>query len=173
MRARILLLAGAPGAARRLRLGIPALAVLAALGVMLLLSGCATGAAEPGSVNPGATLAAALPTEPPPATPISPTSTPPATAIPPTSTPTAILPTSTPPATAIPPTSTPPPTYTPRPRPTYTPRPAPTRAGEGESESEGERQPAAPFRAHLLDGSELALSDTFGTPTLLAFWAPW
>ena len=164
MRARILLLAGASGAARRLRLGIPALAVLAALGVMLLLSGCATGAAEPGSVNPGATLAAALPTEPPPATPIPPTSTPPATAIPPTS---------TPPPTAIPPTSTPPPTYTPRPRPTYTPRPAPTRAGEGESEGEGERQPAAPFRAHLLDGSELALSDTFGTPTLLAFWAPW
>ena len=82
MRARILLLAGASGAARRLRLGIPALAVLAALGVMLLLSGCATGAAEPGSVNPGATLGAALPTEPPPATPIPPTSTPPATADP-------------------------------------------------------------------------------------------
>ena len=66
------------------------------------------------------------------------------------------------------PTDTPaPPTYTPRPRPTYTPRPAPTQAGDGE------RAAATPFRAELLDGTEITLSDTIGAPTLLAFWAPW
>ena len=60
-----------------------------------------------------------------------------------------------------------PPTYTPRPLPTYTPRPVPVPAGERE------RTDAIPFQAQSLDGSELVLSDTFGTPTLLAFWAPW
>lgn len=61
----------------------------------------------------------------------------------------------------------PPPTYTPRPPPTYTPRPAPT------PESDGERTVAIPFQAELLDGSKITLSDTFGSPTLLAFWAHW
>ena len=60
-----------------------------------------------------------------------------------------------------------PPTYTPRPLPTYTPRPIPLPGGEGE------RSDAAPFQAQTLDGTELVLTDTFGTPTLLAFWAPW
>ena len=69
---------------------------------------------------------------------------------------------------AVVPTDTPaPPIYTPRPRPTYTPRPVPTREGDGE------RTAATPFQAKLLDGTEITLSDTFGTPTLLAFWAPW
>ena len=52
-------------------------------------------------------------------------------------------------------------------RPTYTPRPPPTQPGSGE------RQPAILFQAQMLDGSEVSLPDTFGTPTLLAFWAPW
>ena len=30
-----------------------------------------------------------------------------------------------------------------------------------------------PFQARLLDGRQLSLSETAGTPTLLAFWAPW
>lgn len=70
--------------------------------------------------------------------------------------------------TPVPPTETPVlPTYTPRPLPTYTPRPAPVPAGERE------RADAIPFQAQSLDGTEVVLSDTFGTPTLLAFWAPW
>ena len=63
------------------------------------------------------------------------------------------------------------PTYTPRARPTYTPHPTPTRgalAGDGRG-----REAATPFAAYLLDGSQLALADTLGAPTLLAFWAPW
>ena len=63
------------------------------------------------------------------------------------------------------------PTYTPRARPTYTPHPTPTRrATAGEA---GGREAATPFAAYLLDGSQLALADTLGSPTLLAFWAPW
>ena len=67
-----------------------------------------------------------------------------------------VLPTDTPPA----------PIHTPA-RPTYTPRPAPTRLGEGE------RQSAPAFQAVTLDGTSVYLEDTLGTPTLLAFWAPW
>ena len=58
------------------------------------------------------------------------------------------------------------PTDTPA-RPTYTPRPVPTRLGEGE------RQPAPAFQAVTLDGTSVYLEDLRGTPTLLAFWAPW
>ena len=77
---------------------------------------------------------------------------------------TAVSPTNDPAA----PINTPvPPTYTPRPLPTYTPRPVPIPAGEGE------RTQAIPFQAQSLDGAEVNLPDTFGTPTLLAFWAPW
>lgn len=81
-----------------------------------------------------------------------------------------LLPTSAPASrsdTAIPPTDTLEPTYTPRPLPTYTPRPVPLPAGERE------RAAAVPFQAQTLDGSMLSLPDTYGTPTLLAFWAPW
>ena len=152
MRARTLLSTGASGVAGRRWLD--ALAALAAL-VVLLLSGCATTAGEPAGIDHAATVSALLPTqhptEPPSATALAATAIPPAGAA----------------MAATPPTIPPPPTYTPRPRPTYTPRPAPTR------ESEGGRQPAENFRARLLDGSELELSDTLGTPTLLAFWAPW
>ena len=79
--------------------------------------------------------------------------------LPPAATATAILPTDTPAPTA---TSAPTPA-----RPTYTPRPAPTRLGDGE------RTPAPSFQALTLDGSAVYLEDTLGTPTLLAFWAPW
>ena len=64
------------------------------------------------------------------------------------------------------PVFTPMPTLTPA-RPTYTPRPAPTRLGDGE------RQAAPAFQAVTLDGSAVYLEDLLGTPTLLAFWAPW
>ena len=84
------------------------------------------------------------------------------TAVPPTLDPAAPV------NTPVPATDTPaPPTYTPRPLPTYTPRPVPLPAGERE------RTQAIPFQAQSIDGSEVNLPDTFGTPTLLAFWAPW
>ena len=77
-------------------------------------------------------------------------------------------PSASPTDTPVPAAETPtPPTYTPRPLPTYTPRPVPLPAGETE------RSQAVPFQAQTLDGSVLTLSDTLGTPTLLAFWAPW
>ena len=82
----------------------------------------------------------------------------------------ALLPTAEPtdpPTATTTPIPTAAPTDTPRPQPTYTPRPAPTQEGDGE------RRAAIPFQAELLDGTEIALADTFGTPTLLAFWAPW
>ena len=64
------------------------------------------------------------------------------------------------------------PVFTPMPtpaRPTYTPRPAPTRLGDADAE-----RPAAPaFQAVTLDGTAVYLEDLRGTPTLLAFWAPW
>lgn len=69
--------------------------------------------------------------------------------------------------TPVPLTDTPAPTYTPRPQPTYTPWPTPTRA------TTEDRQPAIPFNAQTLDGSEFSLPESFGSPTLLAFWAPW
>lgn len=53
------------------------------------------------------------------------------------------------------------------PPPTYTRRPSPTKP------SAGERAPSIPFQARTLDGSTFELSQTFGTPTLIAFWAPW
>lgn len=71
--------------------------------------------------------------------------------------------TDTPASVANPPS----PTYTPRPLPTYTPRPTPPPA------EASDRSRATPFHAMTLDGSELNLADTYGTPTLLAFWAPW
>ena len=76
-------------------------------------------------------------------------------------------PTVPPTATSTPPTDTPAPTYTPRPRPSYTPWPTPTRA------TTENRQPAIPFNAQMLDGSEFSLPDSYGSPTLLAFFAPW
>ena len=83
----------------------------------------------------------------------------------------ALLPTAEPTAppapTSVPPTDTPAPTFTPRPRPTYTPRPTPTKA------TAENRQPAITFNAPTLDGSEFSLQDGFGSPTLLAFFAPW
>ena len=99
------------------------------------------------------------------APPVSPT----AAAVAPTEAPAAPANTSLQPTdTPAPPAETPaPPTFTPRPLPTYTPRPVPLPAGERE------RGDATPFQAQTLDGSEIVLSDTFGTPTLLAFWAPW
>lgn len=70
--------------------------------------------------------------------------------------------------TAVSATDPPPaPTYTPRPLPTYTPRPAPVPAGEGV------RSESFRFEAQTLDGSVFKLADTYGTPTLLVFWAPW
>ena len=95
-------------------------------------------------------LPTAEPTEPPPTQ----TNTPAASTTDPSP-----VPTDTPTAMA--------PTYTPRPLPTYTPRPTPPQAGDTE------RSPAVPFQAQTLDGSLLSLPDTYGTPTLLAFWAPW
>ena len=85
----------------------------------------------------------------------------------------ALLPTSeptvppTPTPTSVPPTGTPAPTFTPLPRPTYTPWPTPTKS------TAEDRQPAIPFNAQTLDGSEFSLPDAYGSPTLLAFWAPW
>ena len=70
------------------------------------------------------------------------------------------------PDTPAAPVFTPMPTLAPA-RPTYTPRPAPTRLGDGE------RQAAPAFQAVTLDGSAVYLEDLLGTPTLLAFWAPW
>ena len=120
------------------------------LAVSVIMVGCAAPIDEPESLDYEATVQLLLPTA-------EPTEPP---------TPTATL-------TPQSPTDTPSPTYTPRatpteaPRPTYTPRPAPTQVGSGE------REPSIPFQARLLDGADLALPDTVGSPTLLAFWAPW
>ena len=78
-----------------------------------------------------------------------------------------IPPTPTSTQTSAPPTDTPAPTYTPRPQPSYTPWPTPTKA------TKEDRQRATPFNAQMLDGSEFSLPDAYGSPTLLAFWAPW
>ena len=118
--------------------------VVALLAVCATLIGCNRTPAENPGGDYGATVEALLPTADPTA--------------PPAPTPT---------ATAIPPTDTPAPTYTPRPQPTYTPWPTPTKA------TTEDRQPAIPFNAQMLDGSEFSLSDSYGSPTLLAFWAPW
>ena len=118
--------------------------VIAALALCASLLGCNQTAAENPPSDYGATVEALLPTADP--------------TVPPT-------PTLAP--TPVPPADTPAPTYTPRPQPTYTPWPTPTRA------TTEERQPAKPFSAKLLDGSEFSLRDGFDSPTLLAFWAPW
>ena len=120
------------------------MAALAVIAMLAVLLGCTPSSASPtADVDHAATVEALLPTAEP--------TEPPAAADP------TVASADTPAA----------PTYTPRPRPTYTPRPAPTRAGSGE------RAAATPFQAELLDGTEITLSDTFGTPTLLAFWAHW
>ena len=121
--------------------------VVTAVAICMALTACGpTTVATPES-DYGATVEALLPTA-------EPTLPPTSTLIPPTDTPT-------------PPTDTPVPTYTLRPQPTYTPRPTPTPA------TTEERQPAIPFNAQMLDGSEFSLADGYGSPTLLAFWAPW
>ena len=131
--------------------------------VMLAIAGCAGLPASSGGAAPAtdyeATVQALLPTAPPPAT-ATPAPIPTATTMPGGA--------DTPPAPSV---ATPRPTYTPRARPTYTPHPTPTRpAPAGEVNG---REAAVPFAAYLLDGSQLALADTLGAPTLLAFWAPW
>lgn len=118
--------------------------VIAALALCAATLGCGQTPAETQAGDYGATVEALLPTADP--------------TVPPTPT---LAPTS------IPPTDTPAPTYTPRPRPTYTPWPTPTKA------TTEDRQPAIPFNARMLDGSEFSLPDAYGSPTLLAFWAPW
>ena len=122
----------------------PILISLALAALCVLLLGCAVSEPAPPATNHRATVEALLPTA-------EPTEPPNADAadIPPT------------------PADTPSPTYTPRPRPTYTPRPAPTPA------TAKQREPAIGFQAVTLDGSEIRLDDTLGSPTLLAFWAPW
>ena len=139
----------------------------AAAGVLLLAGlGCAT--PEPGAdrgVGGGppdyaATVDALAPTWEPTATPLPTATAPPTeTATPPTAQP-------QPTDTASP---TPLPTYTPRPRPTYTPHPLPD-----DGIAAAERAPGLFFEGTLLDGSEFNMEEaTLGTPTLLAFWAPW
>ncbi len=120
-----------------------------ALGVILV--GCAAPAEQSATPDYPATIQFLLPTA-------EPTEPP---------TPTA-MPTPDPSTAMSPPTDAPAPTATLR--PTYTPRPLPAPAGSSES---GEREQSIPFQARLLDGADLLLADTIGTPTLLAFWAPW
>ena len=131
--------------------------------VMLAIAGCGGSPASSGGAAPAtdydATVQALLPPAPAMAT-ATPAPIPTATAMPGAA--------DTPPAPSV---ATPRPTYTPRARPTYTPHPTPTRgalAGDGRG-----REAATPFAAYLLDGSQLALADTLGAPTLLAFWVPW
>ena len=118
--------------------------VVAALAVCVAILGCGQPPAQPAAGDYGATVEALLPTADPTAPP-TPTLAP----------------------TSAPPTDTPAPTYTPRPQPTYTPWPTPTRA------TAENRRPAIPFNAQMLDGSEFSLPEAYGSPTLLAFWAPW
>lgn len=144
-----------------------------AVGILLLAgAGCTTPAPAPmptldaGVVQPdyAATVDALAPSR------VLPTLTPTPSPPPPTDTP---LPTAT--ATLAPtPTLTPSPqpTYTPRLRPTYTPRPLPNQ-NQGGGVMAAERSPGLFFQATLLDGSRFSMEDTLGTPTLLAFWAPW
>ena len=118
--------------------------VVAALALCTAMLGCSQTPAETPAGDYGATVEALLPTADP-----------------------TVPPTLTPAPTSAPPTDTPAPTYTPRPLPTYTPWPTPTRA------TTENRQPAIPFNARTLDGSEFSLPDAYGSPTLLAFFAPW
>ena len=125
------------------------LALALALGVILV--GCAAPAAQSATPDYPATIQFLMATVEP--------------AEPPTS---AAMTTPDPPTATSPPDDTPAPTATLR--PTYTPHPRPTPAASSEP---GEREPAIPFEARRLNGADLVLSDTIGTPTLLAFWAPW
>ncbi len=125
------------------------LVLVLALGV--ILAGCASPAERSATPDYQATIQILLPTA-------EPTEPPTPTAMPTPESPTA---TSSP-------TDTPEPTATLR--PTYTPRPLPAQA---ESSGSSEREQSIPFKAPLLDGTDLVLADTIGTPTLLAFWAPW
>ena len=152
----------------------PALLGLTA-GLLLLAGiGCTTPATAPmptldaGVAPPdyAATVNALAPSR------ILPTLTPTPSPPPPTDTP---QPTATATATLAPtstPTPSPQPTYTPRLRPTYTPRPLPNQNQSG-GVMAAERSPGLFFEAILLDGSKFSMEDTLGTPTLLAFWAPW
>ena len=129
---------------------------LACCSVFLLA--CAPSSASQPAAEHSATVEILIPA----AEPTQPSAAQAATTAPPT------LAQSSPTDTAVPPTDSPePPTYTPRPAPTYTPRPVPAQAGEGE------RDQAILFQAETLDGTVIHLSDSYGTPTLLAFWAPW
>lgn len=136
----------APHAARRVnRPFLQRLVFVAvALALCAVTLGCNQTPAENPASNYGATVEALLPTADP-----------------------TVPPTPAPAPTSPPPTDTPAPTYTPRPQPTYTPWPTPTKA------TIDNRQPAIPFNAAMLDGSEFSLPDAYGSPTLLAFWAPW
>lgn len=125
------------------------LALALVLGVILV--GCAVPAEQSATPDYQATIQFLLPTA-------KPTEPP---------TPTA-MPTPVSPAATFRPIDTPEPTATLR--PTYTPRPLPAQAASSEA---GEREQSIPFQARLLDGTDLLLADTIGTPTLLAFWAPW
>ena len=126
--------------------------------VVFMLVACAMPSQPEGDLEHAATVEALLPTAEPTVT------VAPQVNAAPTPTESPVAATDTP----IPATSTQvPPTYTPRPLPTYTPRPIPLPGGGGE------RSAATPFHAQALDGTDLVLTDTFGTPTLLAFWAPW
>ena len=118
--------------------------VILAVAVCATLLGCNQTPAEAPSTDYSATVEAMLPTAEP-----------------------TVPPTPTLPQTSVTPTDAPAPTFTPHPRPTYTPWPTPTRAATED------RQPAIPFNAQMLDGSEFSLQDGFGSPTLLAFFAPW
>ena len=142
----------------------PVLTLVAAICVSASLLACAAPSSDEPDAEHAATVRALLPTsESLPATPARSDTAIPPTDAPATPTDTPALATDTP----VPVINTPEPTYTPRPLPTYTPRPTPVPA------SERERAQGVPFQAETLDGSVLTLSDTYGTPTLLAFWAPW
>ncbi len=121
------------------------------LAISVVMVGCAAPTGEPAEPDYAATVQILLPT-------VEPTEPPTPTAMPTPEAPTA----------TSQPTDSPEPTATLR--PTYTPRPLPAPAG---SDGSGERERAIPFQARLLDGADLLLADTIGTPTLLAFWAPW
>lgn len=140
-------------------------------GILLLTGiGCTTPAPGGGTdagvapTNYAATVNALAPSR------VLPTLTPTPSPLPPTDTP---QPTATATATlATTPTPSPQPTYTPRLRPTYTPRPLPNQNQSG-GVMAAERSPGIFFETILLDGSKFSMEDTLGTPTLLAFWAPW
>ena len=147
--------------------GIRYLSAIIALAISCaFMLGCAASAVDSADAKHSATVQALLPTSEP-------------TGPPPTATteargaraytPTPAAATSTPAApTPTPAADTPArPTSTPVPQPTYTPRPTPPPAGEAE------RDEGILFQAQTLDGSVINLSDTRGTPTLLAFWAHW